>query len=48
MVPKEGFPAYSIQFIFLIIRLAPGNVVMVAPDMCGRSPITREWIDGIT
>ena len=48
MVPKEGLPAYSTQFTFLIIRLVPGNLVMVAIDMCGKSPITREWIDGIT
>ena len=48
MVPKEGFLAYSTQFIFLIIRLVPGNVVMVAIDMCGKSPITGEWIYGIT
>ena len=35
MVPKEGFLAYSTQFIFFIIRLVPGNVVMVvAIDMC--------------
>ena len=48
MVPKEGFLAYSTQFIFLIIRPVPGNVVMVATDMCGKSPITGEWIYGIT
>ena len=45
---KETFLAYSTQFVFLIIRLAPGNVVMVAIDMCGKSPITGEWIYGIT
>ena len=39
---KENFLAYSTQFIFLIIRLVPGNVVMVAIDMCGKSPITGE------
>ena len=48
MVPKEVFPAYSTQFIFLIIRLVPRNVVMVATDMCGKSPIMGEWIYGIT
>ena len=48
MVPKEVFPDYSTQFIFLIIRLVPGNVVMVATDMCGKSPIMGEWIYGIT
>ena len=46
--PKENFLTYSTQFIFLIIRLVPGNVVMVAIDMCGKSPITGEWIYGIT
>ena len=45
---KENFLAYSTQFIFLIIRLVPGNVVMVAIDMCGKSPITGEWTYGIT
>ena len=48
MVPKEVLLAYSTQFTFLIIRLVPGNVVMVAIDMCGKSPITGEWIYGIT
>ena len=38
----------STQFVILIIRLVPGNVVMVAIDMCGKSPITGEWIYGIT
>ena len=37
MVPREGFLAYSTQFIFLIIRLVPGNVVMVVIDMCGKA-----------
>ena len=44
MVLKEVFLAYSTQFIFLIIRLVPGNVAMVAIDMCGKRPITGEWI----
>ena len=48
IVPKEVFLAYSTQFIYLIIRLLPGNVAMVATDMCGKSPITGEWIYGIT
>ena len=48
MVPKEGVLIYSTQFIFLIIRLVPGNVVMVTIDMCGKSLITGEWIYGIT
>ena len=48
IVPKETFLAYSTQFVLLIIRLAPGNVVMVALDMCGKSPITGEGIFGIT
>ena len=38
MVPEEVFLAYSTQFIILIISLVPGNVVMVATDMCGKSP----------
>ena len=46
--PKENFLAYSTQLIVLIIRLVPGNLVMVATDMCGKSPITGEWIYGIT
>ena len=48
MVPKEVFLAYPTQFIFLIIGLVPGNMVMVAIDMCGKSPITGEWIYEIT
>ena len=47
MAPKENFLAYSTQFIFLMIRLVPGNVVIVAIDMCGKSPITGVWIYGI-
>ena len=35
MASKENFLAYSTQFIFLIARFVPGNVVMVAIDMCG-------------
>ena len=45
---KETFLAYLTQFVFLIIILVPANVVMVAIDMCGKSPITGEWIYGIT
>ena len=48
IVPKENFLAYSTQIIFLIIRLVPWSVVMVAIDMCGKSPVTGEWIYGIT
>ena len=48
MVPKGGVLIYSTQFIFLIIRFVPGNVVTVTIDMCGKSPITGEWIYGIT
>ena len=44
---KETFLAYSTQFVFFIIRLVPGNVVMVAIDMCRKSPITGEWIYGV-
>ena len=39
LVPKNFLP-YSTQFVFLMIRLVPGNVVMVTTDMCGKSPIT--------
>ena len=45
--PKEIFFAYSTLFVFLTINLVPGNVVMVGIDMCGKSPITGEWIYGI-
>ena len=49
IAPKETFlGGYSTQFVFLIIRLVPGKVVMVAIDMCGISPIMGEWIYGIT
>ena len=48
MVPKECFLAYSTQFIFSIIKLVPGNVVMVPIDISGKSSITGEWIYGIT
>ena len=44
---KEIFLTYSTQFVFSTIRLVPGNAVMVAIDMCGKSPITGEWIYGI-
>ena len=47
MAPKENFAGYSTQLIFLIIRLVPGNVIMVAIDMCGKSSIKGEWIYGI-
>ena len=47
MVPKEGFLAYSTQFIFLIVRLVPGNVILITIDMSGKSPIAEEWIYGI-
>ena len=48
MAPNESFLRYSTQFIFLIIRLVTGNVAMAAIDVCGKSPITGEWIYGIT
>ena len=48
MAPNENFFAYSTQYIFLIIRIVPGNVVMVATDMYGKRSITGEWIYGIT
>ena len=48
IVLKEIFIAYSTQFVFLAVRLAHGNVVIVALDMCGKSPITGEWMYGFT
>ena len=48
IVQKKNFLVYSTQFVFLTIRLVPGNVVMVALYMCRISPITGEWIYGIT
>ena len=33
---KEIFLVYSTQFVFSTVRLVPGNVVMVAIDMCGK------------
>ena len=45
---KGNFLAYSTQFVFLTIKLVLGNVVMVAIDMCGKSPIMGDWIRGIT
>ena len=45
---KENFLAYSTRFIFLIIKLVPRNEVMVTIDICGKSPITGEWIYEIT
>ena len=47
MVLRQGFLTYSTQFIFLIVRLVLGSMVMVAVDMCGKSPITGEWVYGI-
>ena len=47
MVPNENFLAYLTQFVFLTIRLVLGNVIMVAIDMCRKSPNTGEWIYGI-
>ena len=37
MASKEYFLANSTEFIFLIIRLVPGNVVMVTIDMYEKS-----------
>ena len=39
MTPKANFLAYSTQYIFLIMRLVTGNVVMIAIDMCGKITI---------
>ena len=38
IAPNENFLSYLTWFTFLIIRLVPGNVVMVPIDMCGKSP----------
>ena len=38
---KEIFVACPTQFVFLIIRPVPGNLVMVTIDMCGKSSITE-------
>ena len=48
IMPKEIFLADSTQFVFSTTGLVPGNVIMVAIDMCETSPITGEWIYGIT
>ena len=48
VAPKETFLAYSAHFVFLTIRLVPGNVVMVAINMCGKSLTTEKWIYGIS
>ena len=48
VAPKETFLAYTTHFVFLTIRLVPGNVVMVAINMCGKSLTTEEWIYGIS
>ena len=45
---EEIFLAYSAQFVFLTIKIVSGNVVMGAIGMCRKSPITGEWIYGIT
>ena len=42
MTLKKNFFTYSIQFIFMIIRVVLGNVVMVAIGMCGKGPIPGE------
>ena len=44
MMLKDNFFAYSTQFIFLIKKFVPENVVMVPLDMYGTSPITEKWI----
>ena len=44
MASKENFLDYLTQFIFLIMKLLPGSVVLVATDMCTKRPVTGEWI----
>ena len=46
IVSKENFMAYSAQYIFLIIRLIPGIVVMVAIDKCIKIPIMGGRVGG--
>ena len=41
IVPKEILLAYSTQFVFSTKRLVPGNVVMVAIDICRKKPHHR-------
>ena len=48
IAPKEILLAYSTQFVFSTIRLVPGSMIMVAIDMCGKSPFKGNWIYGIT
>ena len=48
IAPKKIFLAYSTRVVFSKIRLATGNVIIAATDMCGKSPITGEQIYGIT
>ena len=47
MALKENFLVYWTQFVFLT-WLVPGNMITVTIDMCGKNPITGEWIYGIT
>ena len=45
---KGNFLTYSTLFVFLMIRIVPRSVVMVTTDMCGKTPMTGDWIYGIT
>ena len=47
MALKGNFLAYLTDFIFLVVRLLPGNMVMVANDICGKSLKTGSG-NGIT
>ena len=38
MAPKENFLAYSTQFIFLITRLVPGNLIWSPLTFAERAP----------
>ena len=40
---KENFLTYSTQFVFLIMRIVPGNIDLVATDMSEKSSTTREY-----
>lgn len=48
IAPKENFLVYSTQFVFLIKRVVPGHVVVVAIDVCGKSPTAGKRICEIT
>ena len=48
MPTKENFLVYLSQFIFLIIKLVPGNVVMAGIYICDNGTIRGNWIYAVT